>query len=114
MASATSNRIAPFDSGIAVVVPFFNRRNTLLATLTGIEKQTLLPARVVLVDDGSTDDGLRIALAWTDRVRGRLECSLIRQANSGPSAARNRGLHEARNCQHVAFLDSDDVWPADF
>jgi hypothetical protein len=114
MVSATAHEIAPSDSGIAVVVPFFNRRNTLLATLASIEKQTLLPAQVVLVDDGSTDDGLRIALAWTDRVRGRFECSLIRQANSGPSAARNRGLQQARSCQHVAFLDSDDVWPADF
>jgi len=114
MVSATANELASNDSGIAVVVPFFNRRNTLLTTLASIEKQTLLPAHVVLVDDGSTDDGLRIAVAWTDRVRGRFECSLIRQSNSGPSAARNRGLQQVRDCQHVAFLDSDDVWPADF
>ena len=109
-----AKRPATDDSGIAVVVPFFNRRNTLLAALASIERQTLAPARVILVDDGSTDDGFRIALAWTDKVRGQLECSLVRQANLGPSAARNGGLRQAQNCQYVAFLDSDDVWPADF
>jgi glycosyltransferase involved in cell wall biosynthesis len=66
------------------------------------------------VDDGSTDGGFEIARAWTDKVRGRFNCSLVRQANAGPSAARNRGLEMASNCDYTAFLDSDDVWPADF
>ena len=102
------------DSAVAVVVPFFNRRNTLLATLVSIEKQTLAPQRVILVDDGSTDDGTVVARAWIDKVRGQLECSLHGQTNAGPSAARNRGLDQARDCAYVAFLDSDDVWPSDF
>jgi len=93
------------DSGTSVVVPFFNRRNTLLTTLASIERQTLLPARVILVDDGSTDGGFEIARDWTDRVRARFDCSLVRQSNAGPSAARNRGLEMASDCDYVAFLD---------
>jgi glycosyltransferase involved in cell wall biosynthesis len=98
------------SSGIVVVVPFFNRRNTIPATLASIETQTLLPQRVILVDDGSTDGGADVAYAWAHRLRGRLNCSLERQANSGVSAARNRGLELAGECDYIAFLDSDDRW----
>lgn len=99
---------------IAVVVPFFNRRGTIRATLASIAAQSLLPRRIVLVDDGSTDGGSEIAASWMDEVRRRMECELVRQANSGASVARNRGLHFAGECQYIAFLDSDDAWPTDF
>jgi len=99
---------------VAVIVPFFNRRNSLPATLGGIQSQTLLPRRAILVDDGSTDRGADLADAWIDAVSGRIDCRLIRQANSGVASARNRGLSLAGDCDYVAFLDSDDVWPRDF
>jgi glycosyltransferase involved in cell wall biosynthesis len=99
---------------IAVVVPFFNRRNSLPATLEGIQSQTLLPRRAILVDDGSTDCGADLARAWIEVARGRIDGRLIRQPNRGVAAARNHGLALAGDCDYVAFLDSDDVWPRDF
>jgi glycosyltransferase involved in cell wall biosynthesis len=99
---------------IAVVVPFFNRRNSLPATLEGIKSQTLLPRRAILVDDGSTDRGADLARAWIDAARGRIDGRLIRQPNRGVATARNHGFALAGDCDYVAFLDSDDVWPRDF
>lgn len=61
---------------------------------------------LLVVDDGSTDDGPRIAAAFGDPVR------VLTQANAGPSAARNRGLADARG-QLIGFLDADDLWCAD-
>jgi len=99
---------------VAVIVPFFNRRNSLPATLEGIQSQTLLPRRAILIDDGSTDRGAHLARAWIDAVRGRIDGRLIRQPNRGVASARNHGLSLAGDCDYVAFLDSDDVWPPDF
>ena len=60
-----------------------------------------------MVDDGSTDGGARIVEGIGDpRVR------LVRQANAGPGAARNRGLRES-HAEIVAFLDGDDAWRPD-
>ena len=63
-----------------------------------------------VVDDGSTDDSLQIleALACEDR-RIRAQS----QTRAGPSAARNRALHDAAG-ELVAFLDADDTWHLDF
>ncbi len=60
------------------------------------------------MDDGSTDNGPEIVAAYKD---SRLK--LIRQANAGPGAARNRGLAESKS-PLVAFLDADDEWMPEF
>jgi glycosyltransferase involved in cell wall biosynthesis len=101
-------------ASIAVIVPFFNRRSTVIDTLESVAAQTLLPARIVLVDDGSTDDGAALVREWIAKVRGTLDCALEQQANAGAGAARNRGLQLTGSVEYIAFLDSDDVWPADF
>jgi glycosyltransferase involved in cell wall biosynthesis len=68
--------------------------------------QTLVPAQIVVVDDGSTDD--------THAVLPTLEgIEWVRQENRGPSAARNAGMSRARG-DFVAFLDSDDAWDVAF
>jgi hypothetical protein len=60
------------------------------------------------VDDGSTDEGAAIARRHSD-TRFRV----ITQENSGPGAARNRGLSEAKG-ELTAFLDADDEWLPDY
>src|SRR5262245_4900548 len=96
-------------ASIAVIVPFYNRRGTILDTLASIEAQTVRPSRVVLVDDGSTDDGWQLVQQWFARVEGYFQCRLERQENSGAAAARNRGLQLTGPLEYVAFLDSDDT-----
>ena len=74
---------------LAVVIPVYNRAQTVRVTLDSVAQQTMTPSQVVVVDDGSTD-------------------------GTAASAARNRGIESTSHCDLLAFLDSDDAWPHDF
>ena len=99
---------------IAVIIPFYNRRHTMLATLASVQSQTIQPDQLILVDDGSTDGGGELVGEWMARAARSYHCSLAHQRNLGAAAARNYGLSLAKPSEYVAFLDSDDIWPSDF
>ena len=89
---------------VSIVVPLYNKATTIARTLDSITAQTFADFETIVVDDGSTDGGASIVEEHGDpRIR------LIRQANAGPGAARNRAISEARGAL-VAFLDADDEW----
>ena len=98
---------------VAVVVPVFNRCRVVLEALDSIAAQTRPPTKLIVVDDGSTDDTVEHIERWLSSRQLPFESRLIRQSNAGPSAARNRGAAEADECDLLAFLDSDDLWPTD-
>jgi glycosyltransferase involved in cell wall biosynthesis len=91
---------------VSVVIPTYNRSHLILRALTSVLAQTVPPREIIVVDDGSTDDTLRILGTLGDRLR------VLTQPNAGGAAARNRGISEATT-DWVAFLDSDDVWTPD-
>jgi glycosyltransferase involved in cell wall biosynthesis len=89
---------------VSVVVPLYNKEPYVRRALDSIAAQTFGDFEAIVVDDGSSDRGPEIVAAFGDpRFR------LIRQANAGPAAARNRGIAEARG-EYLAFLDADDSW----
>src|SRR6266536_2814375 len=93
---------------ISVVVPIYNVELYLPACLQSIARQSLRDLDVVLVDDGSSDRSAAIAEHFCRHDR---RFRLLRQANAGLGAARNAGL-AAAECEYLAFIDSDDVLPA--
>ena len=93
---------------ISVIIPLYNKVNTIASTLKTVFQQTYTDYEIVIVDDGSTDGSADVVRAINDtRIR------LFSQPNAGVSAARNRGIKEARG-EFVAFLDADDKWEADY
>ena len=89
--------------GISVVIPLYNKAETVVRAIDSVLAQRQVAAELIVVDDGSSDGSLAISQGYGDRIR------LIRQANRGPSAARNRGVKEAR-FPWVSFLDADDEY----
>ncbi|MFD4027622.1 CDP-glycerol glycerophosphotransferase family protein [Streptomyces sp. NPDC058576] len=94
---------------LTVVVPLYNVEEYLGACLSSLAEQTMPDLEVVLVDDGSTDDGPALAQEFADRdPRFRL----LRQENAGLGAARNAGVRAAHpDAEFLTFVDSDDVVP---
>lgn len=89
---------------VSVVIPTFNRAHLIARSLRSVLAQTFTAYEVLVVDDGSSDN--------TEAVVRSLDDARIRyfwQENGGTSAARNRGMREARG-EFIAFLDSDDEW----
>ena len=93
---------------VDVIVPLYNKGKYIRRTLNSILAQTWGDFEVIVVDDGSTDDGPAVVSACSD---GRIR--LIRQANQGPGAARNHGIRLS-NAPYLTFLDADDEWLPDF
>jgi len=89
---------------VSIIIPLYNKAPYLRRALDSIAGQTLADFEVIVVDDGSTDDGAAIVANYSD-ARFRM----IRQANAGPGAARNAGLAQAQG-EFIAFLDADDGW----
>ncbi len=91
------------SESVSVIIPTYNRIHTLGRALDSVFSQTLLPAEICVVDDGSTDG----TASWLAQQFPTV--NTIVQENQGVSAARNGGIG-ATSGKWLAFLDSDDEW----
>jgi glycosyltransferase involved in cell wall biosynthesis len=91
---------------ISTVIPVCNGERFLTEAVESAFRQTPAPFELIVVDDGSTDGTAGVCRSLGERVR------YVSQENAGPSTARNRGLEMARG-DFIAFLDADDLWPAE-
>jgi len=92
---------------VDIIVPAFNAAKYLPFALQSVLSQTFEDWRVLLVDDGSTDNTEQVVASFRDRFGSRIQ--YIRQENRGLPAARNTAIR-ASSGEFLALLDADDVW----
>lgn len=91
---------------IAVVIPLYNKGPHVDRALQSVLDQTSAADEIIVVDDGSSDDGVERVRRFQDP---RIQVILRGQPGPGGYAARNAGIEAARS-DWIAFLDADDAW----
>ena len=92
---------------VSIIVPVHNAAGSLHRALRSVLSQTLTDYELILVDDCSADESIRILRKYCELdERVRLYSTAT---NSGPGVARNVGLRSAKG-RYIAFLDADDFW----
>ena len=90
---------------VSVILPLFNGQRYVRGALDSVLAQTIPPCEIVVVDDGSADDGMAEVMQFSAPFPIRV----ISRPHAGQSAARNAGAGAAEG-ELLAFLDQDDVW----
>lgn len=93
---------------ISVVIPLYNKRDSVTRALESVFAQTVQPFEIIIVNDGSTDGSEQIVVQINHPL-----VKLIHQTNAGVSAARNKGIEMAQG-DWIVFLDADDEWKPEF
>ncbi len=87
---------------ISVIITYYNSENYMNQSILSALNQTYKNIEIIVVDDGSTDESIKVIEKYSENIK------IIRQNNLGGGAARNRGLQEATG-NYIKFLDADDV-----
>ncbi len=92
---------------VDIIIPAYNAGSYLAIAIESVVAQTFQDWRILLVDDGSTDNTAEIALGFREKLGPRLD--YIKQPNGGLPAARNAAIRRS-SAEFLALLDADDVW----
>lgn len=98
---------------VSVVIPVYNSENTIIEVLNSVKRQTAFESilEIIIVNDGSTDMS-ESKINQFSLENPEVNIRYFYQNNSGVSAARNKGITEAKG-ELIALLDSDDIWHND-
>ncbi|AXT19386.1 glycosyltransferase [Flavobacteriaceae bacterium AU392] len=94
----------PFFS---IIIPLYNKGNHIKNTLKSVFNQTFIDFEVIIINDGSTDNSIKIVTSFKDN-----RLNIIHTKNKGVSSARNLGISNAK-ANYIVFLDADDLWYPD-
>lgn len=90
---------------LSIIIPVYNSQDFIKDCIDSVFKQNIKCSyEVICVNDGSTDDSLKILQSYNNKIK------IITTSNKGSSAARNTGL-ENSNGKYIFFIDSDDIIP---
>jgi glycosyltransferase involved in cell wall biosynthesis len=102
--------VMPVAPLVSVVTPFFNAGRFIRDAVDSVLAQTYGNWELLLVDDGSTDDGAARVHEYVRRHADRIRClEHPGHANRGMTSSRNLAVRQSRG-KYLAFLDADDVW----
>jgi glycosyltransferase involved in cell wall biosynthesis len=88
---------------VSVIIPTHNREDFITECVESVLKQTFQDFELIVVDDGSNDSAVEKLKPYFSKL------IYLKQANKGPSSARNTGIRVS-NGTWICFLDSDDLW----
>ena len=98
------------DSLVSIITPLYNGERFLKYTIESVIAQTYTDWQMIIINDGSTDHSLEIAMQYA-AADPRIQ--VYSQDNAGSAAARNNGIRRAEG-RYIALLDADDLWEKDF
>ena len=97
---------------VSVVIPCYRCVDTVGRAVHSVLAQTLQPTELILVEDGSDDQGATLSALYALKVHHQAQFPITvleMPRNGGPGEARNLGWSIARQ-SYIAFLDADDSW----
>jgi glycosyltransferase involved in cell wall biosynthesis len=110
MLSGISKASRKTNITVAAIIPLYNGAPFIREALESVIAQTEPADEIIVVDDGSTDDGAGAAIV---REMAKIHpIRLLTKENGGQGSARNFGIAECKST-HIALLDQDDIWYAD-
>lgn len=92
----------------SVIIPLYNKEHCIVRTIDSVLNQTYDDFEVIVVDDGSTDNSLKIVSTIKDE-----RIKILSKINEGVSIARNYGVEHSKG-EYICFLDADDEWETNF
>lgn len=95
---------------VSVIIPIYNVQEYLSECLISVINQSLIDIEMVCIDDGSTDNSLKILKIFAETDK---RIKIIEQENKGAGQARNLGIDSAKG-EFVIFIDPDDYYPNNF
>ncbi|MBZ9664912.1 glycosyltransferase [Pseudomonas sp. LMG 31766] len=109
MPNDSSDKSQRSMASVSVIIPCFRCATTISRAVNSVVCQSLLPLEIILVDDYSQDDTLKVLYSLQARLGADWIKVCALPENAGPGTARNEGWKLAQG-RYVAFLDSDDRW----
>ena len=91
---------------VSIITPLYNGERFLAQTIDSVLAQTYSEWEMLIINDGSTDNGEAIAHSYEQKDQ---RIHVFNQPNAGSAAARNNGIRRAQG-RYIALLDADDLW----
>ncbi|MBQ7629756.1 MAG: glycosyltransferase [Selenomonadaceae bacterium] len=101
-------RNAPSTCAVSVIIPMYNAEKYIAECLESILIQTLKNFEVIVVDDRSTDNSVKIVRRYMSKFRDRLKLFTMIKNSDRPALPRNKGLILSRG-EYIFFMDNDDL-----
>ncbi|EIU6829408.1 glycosyltransferase family 2 protein [Vibrio parahaemolyticus] len=100
---------------ISVIIPLYNKEYSIERAILSVLNQSLSPSELIIIDDGSTDNSLKVVNELLINNAHPLSSiiTVVSQVNRGVSYTRNKGAKLSKY-EYISFLDADDVWNENF